>query len=105
MCTWILISKRAAALKNFSSQLHILTSLLFFFQIGPRWPPLILFSLRLIMGVYFYGIIWDKVGKLVEVVVIREKGDAPLNLTMVVVDTSPDKFNRWLLPDKSMSSV
>ncbi|XP_028065882.1 uncharacterized protein LOC114268854 isoform X2 [Camellia sinensis] len=45
-------------------------------------------------GCYFYGIIWDKVGKLVEVVVIREKGDAPLNLTMVVVHTSPHKFNR-----------
>ncbi|KAI8021670.1 putative protease Do-like 14 [Camellia lanceoleosa] len=53
----------------------------------------------------FYGIIWDKVGKSVEVVVIRERSDALLNLTMVVDETSADKFNRWPLPKRSMAHV
>ncbi|CAL5321530.1 unnamed protein product [Camellia sinensis] len=53
----------------------------------------------------FYGIIWDKVGKYVEVVVIRERSDALLNLTMVVDETSADKFNRWPLPKRSMQPV
>ncbi|CAL5340074.1 unnamed protein product [Camellia sinensis] len=46
----------------------------------------------------FYGIIWDKVGKSVEVVVIRERSDALLNLTMVVDETSADKFNSGRSP-------
>ncbi|KAL7237194.1 hypothetical protein ACSBR1_020291 [Camellia fascicularis] len=53
----------------------------------------------------FYGIIWDKVGKSVEVVVIRERSGALLNLTMVVDETSADKFNRWPLPKRSMQPV
>ncbi|CAL5328791.1 unnamed protein product [Camellia sinensis] len=48
----------------------------------------------------FYGIICDKVGKYVEVVVIRERSDALLNLTMVVDETSADKFNRVAAPQK-----
>ncbi|XP_058223988.1 putative protease Do-like 14 [Rhododendron vialii] len=46
----------------------------------------------------FYDIIWKKVGKSVEVVVVRESSPAPLNLKVFVDKTSRDKVNRWPVP-------
>ncbi|KAJ8623917.1 hypothetical protein MRB53_032447 [Persea americana] len=53
----------------------------------------------------FLRIIWDKAGESVEVAVIRESTNARLNLTMVVDETTPDKFNSWPLPEKCRTFV
>lgn len=46
-----------------------------------------------------HDIIFDKVGKSVELAVIRE-GGAHLKLDMMVEETGPDEFNRWPLPEE-----
>ncbi|KAG5564653.1 hypothetical protein RHGRI_000742 [Rhododendron griersonianum] len=44
----------------------------------------------------FFDVIWENVGKSVEVVVVRESSAAHLNLKLFVDETSPDKINRPL---------
>lgn len=45
-------------------------------------------------GYHFFDVIWENVGKSVEVVVVRESSAAHLNLKLFVDETSPDKVNR-----------
>lgn len=45
-------------------------------------------------GYQFYDFIWKKVGKSVEVGVIRESSAAHLNLKVFVDETSPEKVNK-----------
>ncbi|KAF7154366.1 hypothetical protein RHSIM_Rhsim01G0092700 [Rhododendron simsii] len=44
----------------------------------------------------FFDVIWENVGKSIEVVVVRESSAAHLNLKLFVDETSPDKVNRPL---------
>ncbi|KAF7137258.1 hypothetical protein RHSIM_Rhsim07G0026700 [Rhododendron simsii] len=46
----------------------------------------------------FYDVIWQKIGKSVEVVVVRESSPTHLNLKVFVDKTSRDKVNRWTVP-------
>ncbi|KAK1362922.1 Trypsin-like peptidase domain protein [Heracleum sosnowskyi] len=43
----------------------------------------------------FFEIIWDKVGDLVELVVVRQTDVKPIHLKMLVADATPDEYNRW----------
>ncbi|XP_058184461.1 putative protease Do-like 14 [Rhododendron vialii] len=47
----------------------------------------------------FCDVIWENVGKSIEVVVVRESSAAHLNLKLFVDETSPDKVNRWPIPE------
>ncbi|XP_058198826.1 uncharacterized protein LOC131314280 isoform X3 [Rhododendron vialii] len=53
----------------------------------------------------FYGIIWDKCGESVEVVVLRSRTGDRLNMTLKVGETSSDKINRWPLPERCRVDV
>ncbi|KAG5561180.1 hypothetical protein RHGRI_004260 [Rhododendron griersonianum] len=52
-----------------------------------------------------YGIIWDKCGESVEVVVLRSRTGDRLNLALKVGETSSDKINRWPLPERCRVDV
>ncbi|XP_074324798.1 putative protease Do-like 14 [Apium graveolens] len=43
----------------------------------------------------FFEIIWDKVGDLIELTVVRQNNAEPVHLKMLIVDATPDRFNRW----------
>ncbi|KAH7866490.1 hypothetical protein Vadar_021093 [Vaccinium darrowii] len=53
----------------------------------------------------FCGIIWDKTGKSVKLVVIRATSGVRLKLKLKLDETSPDKFYRWPLPEECRMSV
>ncbi|KAK1362920.1 hypothetical protein POM88_038481 [Heracleum sosnowskyi] len=43
----------------------------------------------------FFEIISDKVGDVVELVVVRQTDVKPIHLKMLVADATPDEYNRW----------
>ncbi|KAI8556134.1 hypothetical protein RHMOL_Rhmol05G0228300 [Rhododendron molle] len=53
----------------------------------------------------FCGVVWDKAGKSVKVVVIRKTSGARLKLKMKVDEINPENFYRWPLPEKRRVSV
>ncbi|KAH7867240.1 hypothetical protein Vadar_030830 [Vaccinium darrowii] len=53
----------------------------------------------------FCGVVWDKAGKSVKVVVIRETSGARLKLKVKVDKINPENFYRWPLPKKYRASV
>lgn len=42
----------------------------------------------------FYEIMWNKVGKLVELVIARQDSGEHVNLSMLAVEARQDQFNR-----------
>ncbi|KAH7840450.1 hypothetical protein Vadar_017145 [Vaccinium darrowii] len=53
----------------------------------------------------FYDFIWKKVGKSVEVGVIRESSAAHLNLKVFVDETCPEKVNKWPLRKEKVYTI
>ncbi|XP_058216108.1 putative protease Do-like 14 [Rhododendron vialii] len=53
----------------------------------------------------FCGVVWDKAGKSVKVVVIRKTSGARLKITVNVDEINPGNFYRWPLPEKRRVSV
>ncbi|XP_074323045.1 putative protease Do-like 14 [Apium graveolens] len=43
----------------------------------------------------FFEIIWDKVGDLIQLTVVQQNNAEPVHLKMLIVDATPDRFNRW----------
>ncbi|KAG5531165.1 hypothetical protein RHGRI_025951 [Rhododendron griersonianum] len=53
----------------------------------------------------FYGMIMEKTGESLELVVLRETSGQRLQITLKASETSRDKFYRWPLPEECVVHV